>query len=209
MNPSRILAFAVLLAWGVQVILLWPMPDERTESYRKWALQQLQEQSIEDQVQLPCDNRYIADTRAKAKRIYQAIVNDPTPIETEFWVKWSRDLAMLLLGVAAATLMIRRARWWSAAILLSTFFYLWRQGFLVQIYGLFFQGITDIDQFVTRLEIFTRHPAFLSSVVQFDLLTPVVLIVASGVAIHGLFCNWRLHRARRKNRENSDTAPIS
>lgn len=196
MQPSRILALGVLVAWGVQVVLLWPLPNERANTYRLWAVRQLQEQSIENQTQPSCTGKAIADARAEVRRFYQDIIDDPASIEAEFWIKWARDLAMLLLGVAAATLMIRRTRWWASAILLSSFFYLWRQGFLVQTYGLFFRGVTDLDQFVTRLSIFAKHPAVLSSIVQFDLLIPFVLLVASGAAVSGPICNWRSRRAR-------------
>lgn len=170
----KIIALLIILCGVSMLNSLWPLPAQQTSAYRSKA--------AIDLVALPSVDKS-SNIQNSLRSLNQEIIKDSN-LEMKFWFKWLKQFLLILICTTAGYLMMVKAPFWRASVLITTAIYAWSSSFFFSLYPIFIQSTHSFSDILRRFEI--AKPLLLN-IMWFNLIMPLTFIIASYIAIKSIW----------------------
>lgn len=174
---------ALVLAMGVHLMGLWPLPSEvAKQRLTFWTSMKSQANAIDPS---KSDRPHFdAQIKGGMLRDVDAVLADPEQLLAQARFEWALYLAAAALTAAAAIALLRSWRYWPwlAFVCAIGFFWLYRP--LTSLKLFYVEDRFDFASGVTQLKIISQHPTVFWSMVLVSVVAALLVLVVLHGVIH-------------------------
>jgi hypothetical protein len=180
---ERIAAWLLVLATGIQAITLWPLPNEvASERIAFWSSSKTYWERVDP---VKSENpQWTARAKAESLSRINAVLADPGAVTNEVRLHWGLWLLSFLAGAAATTAAFLAWRLWLWPTLISMALFMWLQQPWQVLRFFNWDGDLQIGRGIRQITYMgTKDPDILVTMIVFNVITPVALLVVTGYAL--------------------------